>query len=74
MDIQHTGLKQSMRADIMRQNNVCERKPALNPDTDAEEDPALASGYQQTPYMGTSPIRKRPPLGPYRRPMPRALR
>jgi len=25
-------------------------------------------------YKGTSPIRKRPPLGPYRRPMPRVLR
>jgi hypothetical protein len=25
-------------------------------------------------YRGTSPIRKRTPLGPYRRPMPRVLR
>jgi len=31
-------------------------------------------GFSRAPlYMGTSRIRKRNPLGPYRRPMPRAL-
>jgi len=37
------------------------------------DDSLCREGSMQQPYRGTSPIRKRTPLGPYRGPMPRVL-